>query len=109
MVCIEFICSFQIPTNFKISGKHCLDNKNTDFDCCTKEHPCGVGGGDCDTDSECAGDLICGEKEEESNNCQTDFPSSDTFWEATADCCIPKRKRNYISYLMLSVNKNVLI
>ena len=32
--------------------------------------------GDCDVDSECYGDLVCGR-----NNCGEKFPSSD------ADCC----------------------
>ena len=32
--------------------------------CCSKDSPCDIGGGDCDNDSHCAGNLICGE-----NNC----------------------------------------
>ena len=93
---LDLLRNFQITNNFPFPGKNCVANKYTDFDCCTKEHPCGVGGGDCDNDSECAGDLICGEKEEESNNCQHDFPDSDVNWEDKADCCINKRKLNDI-------------
>ena len=80
----------------EIAGKNCIANISTDFDCCTTEHPCGVGGGDCDIDSECAGDLICGENEEESDNCQRDFPDPAFSWADNADCCINKRKRNDI-------------
>ena len=29
-------------------------------DCCTKTHPCPLGGGDCDHDNECQGPLRCG-------------------------------------------------
>merc|ERR1719412_380905 len=44
-------------------------------ECCSEEHPCGVGEGDCDNDNECEGDLTCGR-----NNCDN-FPSP------KADCC----------------------
>ena len=30
--------------------------------CCSNENPCGKDQGDCDYDSECADDLICGEQ-----------------------------------------------
>ena len=48
-------------------------------ECCTRESPCKVGGGDCDKDEDCAGDLVCGK-----NNCQ------DFNWLARSsyDCCI---------------------
>ena len=46
------------------------------WDCCSALHPCELGGGDCDNDGECAGNLVCG-----SNNCGGIF-------ESTADCCI---------------------
>ena len=46
-------------------------------DCCTDANPCNEGEGDCDDDSECNGDLVCG-----SNNCAKSlFPSEGT------DCC----------------------
>ena len=30
--------------------------------CCTKAQPCGFGEGDCDWDSQCSGELVCGKK-----------------------------------------------
>ena len=45
--------------------------------CCIENGPCRVGQGDCDRDSECGGNLVCGQ-----NNCdQAKF-----FWYS-ADCC----------------------
>ena len=44
-------------------------------ECCTKEHKCGIGEGDCDKDEECEGNLICGK-----NNCKSHFSYD-------ADCC----------------------
>ena len=32
--------------------------------CCATSGPCGLGEGGCDSDSDCTGDLVCGE-----NNC----------------------------------------
>merc|ERR1712055_1281251 len=53
--------------------------------CCTEENPCGfkegVPEGDCNTDSECEGDLICGH-----DNCVAlGRPES----HARMDCCVP--------------------
>ena len=31
-----------------------------DLSCCTDDSQCGLGEGDCDSDSHCAGDLTCG-------------------------------------------------
>ena len=45
------------------------------FNCCTSTNQCDRNQGDCDTDSECIGDLICG-----TENCKYPFPSD-------ADCC----------------------
>ena len=45
-------------------------------ECCSSNIPCGSGQGDCDGDTECAGDLICGK-----NNCGPEF-----LW-SSADCC----------------------
>ena len=28
--------------------------------CCTPANPCDLGGGDCDSDEDCAGSLVCG-------------------------------------------------
>ena len=46
--------------------------------------PCGVAEGDCDDDSDCAGDLVCGD-----NNCG---------WPGSDDCCKPKSKNIYTPY-----------
>ena len=56
-------------------------------DCCTVEYPCSFGQGDCDYDSECIGELICGK-----NNCGVEFPWND------ADCCTlrPGKKNSKI-------------
>ena len=45
------------------------------YTCCSSTNQCDHNQGDCDSDSECSGDLICG-----SNNCKFPFPSD-------ADCC----------------------
>ena len=47
------------------------------WSCCTSTNQCGIGEGDCDTDSDCSGNLKCG-----TNNCDTalGFPSA-------MDCC----------------------
>merc|ERR1719187_2602352 len=44
--------------------------------CCTPSYPCGEGEGDCDSNSDCTGDLQCG-----SNNCY------DSGFDSTDDCC----------------------
>jgi hypothetical protein len=46
-----------------------------DRECCSVAAPCAINEGDCDSDSECQGNLICG-----SNNCPAPFPSD-------ANCC----------------------
>jgi len=48
-----------------------------DYECC-KSQPCGLGGGDCDGDAECAPGLKCG-----GDNCQEFDPK----WGKTWDCC----------------------
>ena len=50
----------------------------TDWGCCSKKEPCAIGGGDCDRDSHCEGDLKCG-----SNNCR----KFGEHWGKTVDCC----------------------
>jgi len=47
--------------------------------CCTAEKPCEKGGGDCDSDDECAADLVCG-----TNNCRNFNPRAGEFH----DCCM---------------------
>ena len=53
--------------------------KGVDDGCCTADNPCGEGDGDCDNDSECSGDLVCG-----TDNCP---------WGDNDDCCIKKRSK----------------
>ena len=49
----------------------------TDYDseCCSSSKKCCIDQGDCDSDFECVGALVCG-----SNNCPSPFHSN-------ADCC----------------------
>ena len=51
------------------------DGNPYDNECCSAKHQCEDSQGDCDSDDECSGDLICGK-----NNCPAHFPLS-------ADCC----------------------
>ena len=46
------------------------------------ENPCDEGEGDCDTDSQCAGDLKCG-----NDNCQEFTEGAG----ATSDCCYEEK------------------
>ena len=48
-----------------------------DWHCCTASSPCGLGYGDCDTDEECEGPLVCGD-----NNCEAG--------DYRMDCCQEK-------------------
>ena len=52
-----------------------------DPDCCSSSDPCGAGEGDCDSDGDCKGDLVCG-----TNNCKAFNPLA----YSEADCCVPK-------------------
>jgi len=62
-----------------------LSNGYATGSCCNSSNLCDIDEGDCDADSDCDGDLICG-----SNNCVSPFP-------ATHDCCI-RDCDNYITY-----------
>merc|ERR1719209_1246781 len=54
-----------------------------DDSCCSPDSQCGEGEGDCDTDNDCFGDLLCVPQ-----GCdRTSFPSFDS----TDDCCLPVR------------------
>ena len=54
---------------------------NAPDDCCKPDHQCDVGGGDCDTDDDCKGDLYCGK-----DNCAT-VSVAHTFPAQNFDCC----------------------
>ena len=62
------------PFSFNALGKNC-DGVNYDRSCCSDAAPCAINEGDCDENSDCQGNLICGK-----DNCQPPFPLS-------ADCC----------------------
>jgi len=70
----------QAPTT--ITPGVCNGVPNTDWSCCTRKKPCNIGGGDCDSDSDCAGNLKCG-----TDNCAADFSSPGSNWGLVADCC----------------------
>ena len=53
-----------------------------DWQCCSSDHPCKEGQGDCDSHSECMPGLQCGV-----NNCKNDFSTDSSTWHSTADCC----------------------
>ena len=62
---------------------NCGGGGQTDYNCCKQQHPCGVGMGDCDFDSDCLGGLKCG-----TNNCWTQFRVQNGYnWDIQADCC----------------------
>ena len=52
--------------------------KANNWTCCSDTKPCGIDEGDCDSNADCAGDLICG-----TDNC----PSGS---DKNMDCCISK-------------------
>ena len=59
------------------------DANADDSGCCTDSYPCSMGEGDCDSDTDCAGALVCG-----TDNCQ-DFDSA---FSSTHDCCTSGNK-----------------
>ena len=66
----SFLFSFLFPFYFSYSGGD---------SCCSSSFPCGLGGGDCDTDADCQGNLVCG-----TENC----PNSSLYsFDSTDDCC----------------------
>ena len=50
--------------------------ENGDHECCSRSSPCAENEGDCDSDDDCQGDLVCGQ-----DNCPSNWGSSE------ADCC----------------------
>lgn len=69
--CVEQDCKDQCDNTYPTNGG---------FDCCTPENKCGIGEGDCDTDLDCSGLLICG-----NDNCGSQFGWVDA--PALLDCC----------------------
>ena len=60
---------------YPLLGEVCNAIDDNVYTCCSASNQCDRNQGDCDSDSECSGDLICG-----SNNCKSPFPID-------ADCC----------------------
>ena len=58
----------------------CPGGEDEGYNCCTSSNPCGEGKGDCDNDSECQGNLVCG-----LDNCNTALG-----FASDMDCCIVK-------------------
>ena len=69
--------SSAVSSNDSTPTRNC-NPANNDQTCCTSSAQCGLGEGDCDHDSECAGDLVCGE-----NNCAAG--------QSIMDCCASKQ------------------
>ena len=68
--------------------------------CCTSEIPCGIGGGDCSSNDDCKGDLVCGAYED----CPD--PPRPLQWPRSSRCCIVERNSCHISYS--NINRIVL-
>ena len=60
------------------------DAATADSDCCTSSNKCSLGEGNCDSDSDCEGDLVCG-----TNNCR----NFDTTWSG-GNCCTTGKHSN---------------
>ena len=64
----------------KSPGDPRCQGRNLDKEkCCTEEHPCQEGEGDCDNNDECKDDLVCGD-----NNCK----QFGDFYHEKDDCCV---------------------
>ena len=77
-------CSEGQDDHLQLSTGRC-DPGRDDASCCTDAAQCSEGEGDCDYDSECAGDLVCG-----TNNCQLWNPLA----KLDYDCCQGKVTTN---------------
>ena len=81
-----------IPVRYLMVDTRFLPHNNCDpalngGSCCTPAAPCGLWLGDCDRDTDCAGDLVCG-----TDNC----PAG----SSTMDCCVGNRavKRTFVMF-----------
>ena len=66
----------------------CEGVPNTNWACCSNASPCNVGRGDCDSDDECLGDLICIR-----DSCRDDYNSTVSNWDIGTDCCSDSRSK----------------
>ena len=88
-----------IPIHYSGPGLICNGTNYFDlFDCCTEEHQCGLYQGDCTTDSQCQGNLKCGNK-----NCKltSNTTSYAGHWQEF-NCCyngMSIRKKNYYCFV----------
>ena len=92
--CIFFAAPTAATTTPPPNG--CNGIPSMDWACCSNSSPCNLGGGDCDSDSECAGNLSCG-----TDNCINDFPSGS--WSGSADCCIGGEYNCFKSLLLFNI------
>ena len=70
-------------------AERCNAIKDNDiYTCCSSSNQCGLNEGDCELNSDCSGNLICG-----NDNCPSHFPSD-------ADCCSG-------NFMMLVIRSNL--
>ena len=86
MICGSNNCpqsrGYMFPSSADCCTYNC-DGKNEVFSsCCSNTRPCKINEGDCDTDEDCEGNLVCG-----SNNC----PRSGYEFSSRDDCCTEPR------------------
>ena len=86
MWCFKYFCNFSISD---------CDASKDDAGCCTSSSPCALGEGDCDNDSDCNGNLVCG-----TDNCDM----FTTAWPDSAfDCCTTgNRLPDYITTMVVA-------
>ena len=62
------------------SAKICNGYGSDVSSCCSSSNKCGLNQGDCDSDSDCSGNLVCGK-----NNCRA---VGGSHFSSGADCCV---------------------
>ena len=71
--------------------------QNGGWSCCSSSNQCSIGEGDCDDDSECSGNLVCG-----TDNCDSNFQNGTNeqgeFHQQ--DCCTQATQGNKNNYLV---------
>ena len=102
--------SFNASKNFDVLKTFCefvtsdaseCTASTDDGACCTSTAPCALGGGDCDHDYECAGDLVCG-----TDNCKN-FGSASVFYDFD-NCCTSGKYSSYnLINGMCDTSKNI--
>merc|ERR1712180_62232 len=85
LVCGKDNCKTGFPgdrSSFEPTDDCCYMPVCTGGNSCCKNGICGAGEGDCDNDSDCNADLVCGK-----DNCKG-FPGDRSSFEPTDDCCM---------------------